>query len=100
MRDPTNPFAPLDNPGWLGNEWLPTALADPPGDAIVEVGDFCRMRDGGDFGPIKSTHDNDERDADRFPFCFVEQVWHKSGGYLSADGGYSFDITHVRKAVK
>lgn len=80
--------------------WQPTALADPPGNAVIEVGDFVRMRHGGEFGPLYSTHDNDDRDADKYPFGFLEERWMRSGHWGTPNKEYSYDITHVRKAVK
>lgn len=71
-------------------EWLPTPLADPPGDAVIEGGDWVRTRSGCVLGPIH---------------IYAGDVWWSELGWLHtgqyAQEGFSdLDITHVRKAVK
>lgn len=63
------------------------------GTAKIEAGDWVRLRNGGECGPVSVDDD------DVYPTRFSELAWdeyHKLNGYMEE----IHDITHVRKAVK
>lgn len=70
------------------DDWQPTPLADPPGDAVIEDGDWVRTRSGCVLGPVHTAHSGT---------LFWSKIdWSERGKNTMWD----LTITHVRKAVK
>lgn len=82
------------------NEWLPTALANPPGTAVIEDGDVALLEDGREVGPLRVLGPLSMGYDKKYPFVFGAYFWTANGKPWRGNNKYKSRITHVRKAVK